>query len=134
MAHALVLAIIDFKRVPNFTQVNKGTAHRPYFEDFTNALQRQSQPTINEPPIWLWICRTKEAKIQVSTFAHKSIFLDSYYIHYSDYWPSQNERLEDRVANNRLAQSKVYLIFLVRKSYRASRPEPIIIAPTFAAL
>ena len=133
LAHALVLGIIDFRRVPNFTQVNKGTAQRPYFEDFTNALQRQSQPTINEPPIWLWICGTKEAEIQVSTFAQKSIFKDSYDIHYSDYWPSQNERLEDRAANNRMARSAVYLIFLVRKSYKASRPEPIIIPPAFAA-
>ena len=131
VAHALVLGIINFMCVPNFTQVNKGTTQRPYFEDFTNALQRQSQSTINEPPIWLWICGSKEAEIQVSTFAHKSIFLDVYDIYYSDYWPAQNKRLEDRGANNRLARSAVYHIFLIRKSYRASRPKPIIILPTF---
>ena len=132
VAHALVLGIIDFMHVPNFTQVNKGTTQRPYFEDFMNALQRQSQPTINEPPIWLWICGTKEAEIQVSTFAHKSIFLDVYNIHYSNYWPAQNERLEDRVANNRLTRSVMYLIFLVWKLYRAPRAELIAILPAFA--
>jgi hypothetical protein len=34
VAHALVLGIIDFRRVPNFTQVNKTTAQRPYFDEF----------------------------------------------------------------------------------------------------
>ena len=133
MAHTLVLGIIDFRRVPSFTQVNKTTAQRPYFEDITNALQKQSQPTINEPPIWLWICGSKEAEIQVSTFAHKSIFTDVYEIHYADYWPSSNERLEDRAANNKLARSKVHLMFLIQKSYIASRSEPIVILTTFAA-
>ena len=133
LAHALVLGIIDFRRVPNWTQVSKGSASRPYFEDFTNALQRQSQPTINEPPIWLWICGTKEAEVQISTFAHKSIFTDVYDLHYSDYWPAPNERLEDRAANNKLARSAVHLIFLVRKSYRASRAQSIDIPSAFAA-
>ena len=133
MAHVLILGIIDFRYVPNFTQVNKGTTQRPYFEDFTNALQSQPQPTINEPPIWLWICETKEAEIQVSTFVHKLIFLNVYDIHYSDYWPANNKRSEDQAANNRLARSAVYLIFLVWKSYRALRLEPIVIPPAFAA-
>ena len=119
MAHALVLGIIDFTCLPNFTQVNKTTTQKPYFEDITNALQRQSQPAINEFPIWLWICRLKEAEIQISTFAHKLMFTDVYDIQYVDYWPVSNERLEDRAANNRLVQSAVYLIFLIRKSYKA---------------
>jgi hypothetical protein len=131
--HTLILGIIDFRRVPGFTQVNKHNVQRPYFEDFTNALQRQSQPTINEPPVWLWICGSKEAEIQVASFAQKSIFTEVYDIHYSDYWPSSNERLEDRAANNKLARSKVHLIFLVRKSYKASRPEPIVIPTAFGA-
>ena len=97
-------------------------------------LQRQSQPKINEPPIWLWICRSKEAEIQVSTFAHKTMFTDVYNIQYADYWPASNERLEDCLANNRLAQSMVYLIFLIQKSYKASRSDPIVIPNTFAAL
>ena len=100
VAHALVLGIIDFQRVPNFMQVSKSIAQRPYFEDFTNVLQKQSQSTINEPPIWLWICRSKELEIQVSTFAQKSIFKDLYDIQYAEYWPSSNERLKDRAANN----------------------------------
>jgi hypothetical protein len=133
LQHTLMLGIIDFRRVPGFTQVSKTNAQRPYFEDFTNALQKQSQPTINEPPVWLWICGSKEAEIQISTFAHKSIFTDVYDIHYSDYWPSSNERLEDRPANNKLARGKVHLILLVRKSYKASRPEPIVIPTAFAA-
>ena len=133
VAHTLVLGIIDFRRVPGFTQISKTTAQRPYFEDITNALQKQSQPTINEPPVWLWICGSKEAEIQVSTFAHKSIFTDVYDLHYADYWPSSNERLEDRAANNKLARSKVHLIFLIRKSYIASRSEPVVIPAAFAA-
>ena len=40
VAHALVLGIIDFRCKPTFTQVNKTTTQRPYFEDFTNALQK----------------------------------------------------------------------------------------------
>ena len=69
----------------------------------------------------------------MATFAQKSIFTEVYDIHYSDYWPSSNERLEDRAANNKLARSKVHLIFLVRKSFKASRPEPILIPSAFAA-
>ena len=133
VAHALVLGIIGFRRVPNFTQVSKSTTQRPYFEDFTNALQKQSQPTINEPPVWLRICGSKEAEIQVSIFAQKSIFKDVYDIQYAEYWPSSNERLEDRAANNRLARSAVYLIFFIQKLYKASRPDPIIIPDAFAA-
>jgi hypothetical protein len=133
VAHALVLGIIDFRRVPNFTQVNKTTAQKPYFEEFMNALQRQSQPTMTEPPIWLWICGSKEAEIQVSTFAHKTMFTDVYEIEYADYWPTSNERLEDRATNNRLAQSSVFLVFLIRKSYRASRLDLIVIPKAFAA-
>ena len=68
-----MLKLIDFRCVPNFTQVNKTIAQKPYFKDFMNALQRQSQPTINELSIWLWIYRSKEAKIQVSTFIHKCL-------------------------------------------------------------
>ena len=94
-----------------------------------NALQKQSQPTINEP----WICGSKEAEIQVATFVQKSIFTEVYDIYYLDYWPSSNERLEDRAANNKLARSKVHLIFLVRKSYKASRPKPIVIPTAFGA-
>jgi hypothetical protein len=98
-----------------------------------NALQRQSQPTMTEPPIWLWICGSKEVEIQVSTFAHKTMFTDVYEIEYADYWPTSNERLEDCAANNRLAQSSVFLVFLIWKSYRASRTDPIVIPKAFAA-
>ena len=78
VAHVLMLGIIDFRRIPNFTQVNKTTRQKPYLEDLMNALQRQSQLIINELSIWLWICGSKEAKIQASTFAHKSMFTDVY--------------------------------------------------------
>jgi hypothetical protein len=32
----------------------------------------------------------------VSTYAHRTMFTDLYEIEYSDYWPTSNERLEDR--------------------------------------
>jgi hypothetical protein len=57
-----------------------------------------------------------------------------YEIEYYDYWPMSNERLDDRAANNRLARGVVFLIFLVRKSYRASKRDPIVIPKAFAAL
>jgi hypothetical protein len=131
VAHVLVLGIIDFRRVPNFTQVSKTTAQRPYFDEFMGALQRQSQPTMNETPIWLWICGSKEAEVQVSTYVHKPMFIDVYDIEYSNYWPTANERLEDRTANNRLARGAVFLIFLIRKSYKASKIDPIVIPKAF---
>jgi hypothetical protein len=133
VAHALILGIIDFRRVPNFTQVSKTTAQRPYFDEFMGALQRQSEPAMTETPIWLWICGSKEAKVQVSTYAHKPMFTDVYDIEYSDYWPAANEKLEGRTANNRLARGVVFLIFLIRKSYRASKIDPIVIPKAFAA-
>jgi hypothetical protein len=63
VAHALVLGIIDFRHVPNFTQVGKTIVQKPYFEEFMAALQRQSQPSMIDPPISLWICGSKEAEI-----------------------------------------------------------------------
>ena len=62
------------------------------------------------------------------------MFTDVYDIQYADYWLASNERLEDRAANYRLAQSAVYFIFLIRKSHRVSRLDPIIIPNTFGAL
>jgi hypothetical protein len=38
VAHILVLGIIDFRHVPNFTQVSKTTAKKPYFKKFMEAL------------------------------------------------------------------------------------------------
>ena len=40
VAHSLILEIIDFRRVPNFMQVSKTTAQKPYFEEFMVVLQR----------------------------------------------------------------------------------------------
>ena len=98
------------------------------------ALQSQSQLAITDPPIWLWICGSEEAKVQVSNYAYKSIFMDLYDIEYSDYWPASNERLEDRATNNRLARDKMYLIFFILKLYKASKRDPIVIPKAFAAL
>jgi hypothetical protein len=87
-----------------------------------------------EPPIWLWICGSKEAEVQVSTYAHKTMFTDLYDVEYLDYWPASNERLDDWAANNMLARGTVFLIFLVRKLYRTSMREFIVIPKAFAAL
>jgi hypothetical protein len=61
------------------------------------------------------------------------MFTDLYEIEYSDYWPTSNERLEDRAANNWLARGAVFFIFFIRKSYRASRRDPIAIPKAFVA-
>ena len=96
-------------------------------------LQRHSQPSMTDPPIWLWICGSKEAEVHVSAYTHRTMFTDLYEIEYSNYWPASNKKLEDRVANNKLARGMVFLIFLIRKSYRASRRDPIVIPKAFAA-
>jgi hypothetical protein len=57
-----------------------------------------------------------------------------YKIEYPDYWLASTERLEGRVANNKLAKAKVYLIFLIQKSYKASKKDPIFIPEAFATL
>jgi hypothetical protein len=44
------------------------------------------------------------------------MFRDTYDRAYSSYLPSPNERLEDRPT--KLARAEVYLIFLVKKSYK----------------
>jgi hypothetical protein len=83
-------------------------------------LQRQTQPGMMDPQMWLWICGAKEAEVQVSHYAYKGMFRETYDLHYSNYVPSSNERLEDRAANNKHAKAKVLLIFLVKKTYRAA--------------
>jgi hypothetical protein len=61
------------------------------------------------------------------------MFTDVYDIEYSDYWLAANERLEDPSANNRLARGAVFFIFFIRKSYKASKIDPIVIPKAFAA-
>ena len=60
------------------------------------------------------------------------MFTDLYDIKYLDYWPVSNERLEDWAANNRLVRGVVFLIFLIWKSYRVSKKDPIVILKVFA--
>jgi hypothetical protein len=64
------LGIIDFKRTPNWTSIKESSTERPYFLDFISTMYRQSQPFMIDPPVWLWICGTKEAEVQVSHYAH----------------------------------------------------------------
>jgi hypothetical protein len=119
--------------VPYWTTITVTTAQKPYFEDFVGKLQKQLMPAMIDPPIWLWICGTKDAEVQVSHYAHKRMFANLDDIIYLNYWPASNERLEDQAANNQLARGKVYLIFLIRKSYKASKKD-IDILEAFAAL
>jgi hypothetical protein len=69
--------------------------------------------------VWLRICGSKKAKVQVSHYVYKTLFTNLYDIQYANYWPSSNERSEDWAANNRLAMAKVYLIFLIWKAFKA---------------
>ena len=64
---------------------------------------------------------------------YKTIFTDVYNIEY-DYWPSSNEKLEDCAANNKLVRGTVFLVFRIWKSYKASKPDPIILPKAFAIL
>ena len=61
------------------------------------------------------------------------MFTNLYDIEYSNYWPTNNERLKNCPTNNRLAKSVVFLIFLVCKLYRVSKRDPIIIPKAFVA-
>jgi hypothetical protein len=53
-------------------------------------------------------------------YSHSEIFREAYDRHYFNYWPTNNERLEDKPANNKLTKTKVLLFFLVKKSYMAA--------------
>jgi hypothetical protein len=57
--------MIDFRRIPNWTDASKGSARKSYFEDFMEALQSQTQLRMTNLPMRLWICETKESKVQV---------------------------------------------------------------------
>jgi hypothetical protein len=76
---------------------------------------------MTDPPMWLWICWSKEAEVQVSHYAHNAMYRDMYERAYSCYLPAMNKRLEDRPANNKLARAKVHLIFLVKKTFKLDR-------------
>ena len=78
----------------------------------------------------MWVEGGRDSGLNFRAQVH---FTNVYEIHYADYWLSSNERLEDRAANNKLARSKVHLMFLIWKSFIASRPEPIVIPTVFAA-
>jgi hypothetical protein len=71
--------------------------------------------------VWLWIYETKDTEIQVTHYAHTSLFRDAYERCYSTYLPCSNERLEDRPANNKIARTEVQLIFLVKKGYKPNK-------------
>jgi hypothetical protein len=77
--------IIDFGSIPNWTSITSGFAEMPYFKHFMGTLQRQSEPRITYLPMWLWICRTKEAKVQVMHYAYSGMFRNTYDWHYPNY-------------------------------------------------
>jgi hypothetical protein len=83
------------------------------------ALRRHPLPSMTDLLVWLRICGSKKAKVQVSHYVYKTLFTNLYDIQYANYWPSSNERSEDWAANNRLAMAKVYLIFLIWKAFKA---------------
>lgn len=56
--------------------------------------------------------------MQVSHYVHSAMYKETYERAYSCYLLAMNERLEDRLANNKLARAKVHLIFLVKKTFR----------------
>jgi hypothetical protein len=89
------------------------------------AHQRQSQPAMTKPPIWLWICGSKEAEVQVSTYTHKTMFTDLYDIEYSDYWPTSNKRIEDQTTNNRFARGVMSSSFLSGSHTECQRGIPL---------
>jgi hypothetical protein len=60
------------------------------------------------------------------------MYRDTYNRHYSSYLLASNERLEDRLANNKLARAEVHFIFLVRKTYKPNG-KTIKILATFEA-
>jgi hypothetical protein len=74
---------------------------------------------MTEPLVWLWICGTKEAKVQVSHFVHNGIFGDTYDWLCLSYLPTSNGRLEDRPANNKLIRTEVHFNFLLKEVIQA---------------
>ena len=127
------MEIIDFRQTPNWTSINQSFAKRPYFLDFMSTMHRQTQPHMTDPPVWLWICGSKEAEVQVSHYAHNALYRDMYEHAYSSYLPTMNKRLEDRQANNKLVRAKMHLIFLVKKIFKLDG-KPIKIPSAFEAL
>jgi hypothetical protein len=128
----LKLGIVDFRRTPNWTSINESSAERPYFLDFMSTMHRQTQPRLTDPPVWLWICGSKEAKVQVSHDAHSSMYRDTYERAYSCYLPAMNKRLEDRPVNNNIVRAEVHLIFLMKKTFKLDG-KPIKIPSAFEA-
>jgi hypothetical protein len=68
----------------------------------------------------------------VSHYAHNAMYRDTYERAYSCYLLAMNERLEDRLANNKLARAEVHLIFLVKKTFKLDG-KPIKISSSFEA-
>ena len=76
--HNMKVGIIDFKRTPNWTFINESSVEGPYFLEFIYTLHRQSRPGMTKLLVWLWICRTKEAKVQVLYYVHNAMYRDIY--------------------------------------------------------
>lgn len=68
----------------------------------------------------------------MSHYAYSTMYKSTYERAYSCYLPAMNKRLEDRLANNKLARTKVHLIFLVKKTFKLDR-KPIKILSAFEA-
>ena len=115
----LKLAVMDFRRLPDFTGKGEDSLEKPYFDMFMNMFVTADFPTVTEPPVWLWICGDKETKLKVTQLAGKAMVTTNYVNKYATYEPAKFERLEDLPATNKNARASVSLLFLIRKSKKA---------------
>ena len=115
----LSLAVLDFRQLPHFGSAKDYTIRKPFFESFMAIMSKQSSPGLTDPPAWVWICGDKIATTQIVHYAQEKMST-KYNLVFSDYVPCQNERLEDKAANNKAAKAKVALIILLKKGTRAA--------------
>lgn len=75
--------------------MDNGSSMKAYFEEFMETLQRQSLLGMTNLLVWLWLSKTKRAKVHIILYMHEPMFQEIYNWCYSDYYPISNDRLNN---------------------------------------
>lgn len=106
------LGVMDFRYLLGVFNKEKSTVERPYFYNVLTAMQKKKKPLLEDIPVWLFIFSDQADQAQALYFVEGNKVLNTYSIHFADYYLAKFERLGDFAAANAKTQRKILLLFL----------------------
>ncbi len=94
-SNRLSLEVLDFRNLLGIANKKKSIVDNPYFVEVMTSLCKKKKPTLEEVPLWLFICVDKKEQAQVLRSVEKNELLMTFNIDYADYAAGKIERLGD---------------------------------------